>query len=122
LRLLLDTHALVWWDNAQLPARVVKRIREADEIFVSAATAWEISIKSALGKMTVRGTVADIVADYGFTELPIRVRHAEAVRALPAHHRDPFDRMLVAQARVEDLSLISRDPLMRSYDVRVLWG
>lgn len=122
MRLLLDTHTLVWWDNAKLPARVVKRIQQADEILVSAATGWEISIKSALGKIAVRGTITQILADYGFTELPIRLSHAEAVRALPAHHRDPFDRMLIAQAQVEGLVLITRDPLMRAYDVRVLWG
>lgn len=122
MRLLLDTHTLVWWDNAKLPARVVKRIQDADEILVSAATAWEISIKSALGKIATRDTITQVLADYGFTELPIRLSHAEAVRALPMHHRDPFDRMLVAQARVEELALVSRDPALRPYDVRVLWG
>jgi PIN domain nuclease of toxin-antitoxin system len=122
LKLLLDTHALVWWDNDVLPARVVKRIREADEVYVSAATAWEIAIKSALGKIAAKGSISQALGDYGFIELPITVEHAEAVRALPPHHRDPFDRMLVAQARVEALTLVSRDPALRLYDARVVWS
>ncbi len=122
MRLLLDTHTLVWWDNDALPARVVKRIREADEVYVSSATAWEIAIKSALGKIDTKGTVSDAIADYGFVELPISVSHAEAVRALPHHHRDPFDRMLVAQARTELLTLVSRDPALRLYDAAVVWA
>lgn len=122
MRLLLDTHALVWWDNGALPVRVTARIREADEVYVSAATAWEVTIKSTLGKIATRGTVSEAIADYGFKELPITVSHAEAVRLLPPHHRDPFDRMLVAQARVEALSLVSRDPAVRLYDVPIVWA
>lgn len=120
--LLLDTHALVWWDNGELPARVVKRIRGADQVYVSAATAWEIAIKAALGKIAVRGEVSEAIADYGFTELPVQVNHAEAVRQLPPHHRDPFDRLLIAQARVEGLTLVSRDPAFRLYDTPVVWA
>lgn len=122
MRLLLDTHALVWWDNDALPARVVKRIRDADEVYVSAATAWEIAIKTALGKITVKGSVADAVADYGFVELPILISHAAAVRQLPHHHRDPFDRMLVAQASIEALTLVSRDAALRLYNAPVVWS
>jgi PIN domain nuclease of toxin-antitoxin system len=121
LKLLLDTHALVWWDSAKLPARVVKRIQSADEVYVSAASAWEIAIKSALGKIETNGSVAEAISDYGFAELPVTVSHAEAVRFLPSHHRDPFDRILVAQARIEGLTLVSRDPALRLYDVRVVW-
>jgi PIN domain nuclease of toxin-antitoxin system len=122
LKLLLDTHALIWWDNGELPAAVQKRIQEAEEVYVSAITAWEIAIKSALGKIVARGTVADAIADYGFTELPITVSHAEAVRELPPHHRDPFDRLLIVQARMESLTLISRDPALRLYGAPVVWG
>jgi PIN domain nuclease of toxin-antitoxin system len=121
LRLLLDTHALVWWDNDALPARVVKRIRDADEVYVSAATAWEIAIKSTLGKIEARGTVSQTLLDYGFVELPISIDHAEAVRTLPNQHRDPFDRILVAQARIEGLTLVSRDRALRLYDAPVVW-
>jgi PIN domain nuclease of toxin-antitoxin system len=122
LRLLLDTHTLVWWDNDTLPARVVKRVRDADDVYVSAATAWEITIKSALGKIDAKGSVSQKLADYGFVELPFSVEHAEAVRALPSHHRDPFDRMLIAQARVDALTLVSRDPVLRLYDAPVVWS
>ncbi len=121
MRLLLDTHALVWWDNDQLPAAVTRRIQRAQTVFVSAVTAWEIAIKSSLGKIVVKGSVGDALDDYGFTELPISVRHADAVRDLPYHHRDPFDRLLVAQAVIEDLVLVSADSALRRYNVPVVW-
>ena len=121
MKLLLDTHAFVWWDDGKLPAAVTRRIQRAEDVLVSAVTAWEIAIKSALGKMTAKASVAEAMADYGFKELPISVAHADAVRGLPAHHRDPFDRMLVAQAMVEDLVIVSADPLVRRYRVPVVW-
>jgi PIN domain nuclease of toxin-antitoxin system len=121
VKLLLDTHTFVWWDNAKLPRAVTRRIQRADEVMVSAVTAWEISIKSALGKMAAKGTVADAIADYGFTPLPILVSHGDAVRALPPLHRDPFDRMLVAQALAEDLVIVSADEEIRRYRVPVVW-
>jgi PIN domain nuclease of toxin-antitoxin system len=121
LRLLLDTHAFVWWDDAKLPKAVIRRIQRADDVLVSAVVAWEIAIKSALGKMTARGSVAEAIADYGFTELPIGIAHADAVRRLPEHHRDPFDRMLVAQALVEDLVLVSADAALARYKVPIVW-
>jgi PIN domain nuclease of toxin-antitoxin system len=122
MRLLLDTHALLWWDEDRLPKRLVASIQHADEVYVSAVTAWEIAIKQALGKIDVRGTVAETIADYGFSALPVTIEHTDAVRALPPHHRDPFDRMLVAQARGEGLTLVSRDPALRAYDVELLWS
>jgi PIN domain nuclease of toxin-antitoxin system len=121
VRLLLDTHALLWWDDGRLPKRIVATIQRADEVHVSSVSAWEIAIKHALGKIAVHGTVAETIADYGFMPLPVTVEHADAVRALPPHHRDPFDRMLVAQARLERLTLVSRDPALRVYDVDVIW-
>ena len=122
MRLLLDTHTFVWWDNDELPAAVRDRIRSAEIVCVSAASAWEIAIKSALGKITATGTLAAALEDYGFDALPITVAHADAVRTLPPHHRDPFDRLLVAQARIEDLTIVSRDPAFRAYDVALVWG
>lgn len=121
MNLLLDTHTFVWWDNGKLPKKVISRIQQANDVYVSAATAWEIAIKSALGKISVRGEMADALEDYGFLELPISITHAEATRGLPALHRDPFDRMLVAQAGIEDLVIVSRDEALRSYPVRVVW-
>jgi PIN domain nuclease of toxin-antitoxin system len=121
MKLLLDTHAFVWWDDGRLPSAVARRIQRAEDVLVSAVTAWEIAIKSALGKMTAKASVAEAMADHGFRELPITVAHADAVRALPAHHRDPFDRMLVAQAMVEDLVIVSTDPQVKRYRAVVVW-
>ncbi|MGH7898001.1 MAG: type II toxin-antitoxin system VapC family toxin [Candidatus Binatia bacterium] len=122
MRLLLDTHAFIWWDNGRLPRQVVAGIQRADEVYVSAVSAWEVAIKSALGKIIARGTVADAIADYGFSPLPITIEHADAVSSLPSHHRDPFDRLLAIQARLEELTLVTRDPAFRPYGVRVFWG
>ena len=121
MRLLFDTHAFIWWDSGRLPKPVTLHVQNADEVYVSAVTAWEIAIKSALGKIVARGTVADAIADYGFSSLPITVEHADAVATLPFHHRDPFDRLLAVQARIEALTLITRDPAFRPYRVPVLW-
>ena len=122
MRVLLDTHTFMWWDDDRLPKRVASTIQAADEVYVSAVTAWEIAIKSALGKIVARGTVAEAIADYGFSSLPVTVEHADAVRALPPHHRDPFDRLLVVQAQLERLSLVTRDAAFRAYEVDVRWG
>ena len=121
MRLVLDTHTLIWWDNDRLPKRVAAVIQAADVVFVSAVTAWEIAIKSALGKLVARGTVEAAVADYGFSSLPISIRHADAVRTLAPHHRDPFDRLLIVQAQIEDLTIVTRDPVFKLYDVAVRW-
>jgi len=121
VKLLLDTHTFVWWDNDELPRVVRDRIRSAEAVYVSAVSAWEIAIKAALGKMTARAALATALEDYGFDALPITVAHADAVRTLPPHHRDPFDRMLVAQARIEDLTIVSRDPALRAYEVARIW-
>lgn len=87
---------------------------------VSAATVWEISIKAALGKIRVDGPIMKHVENSGFEPLAISYRHAEQAGCLPLHHHDPFDRMLVAQARAEGLTLVSRDPAFDLYDVKVL--
>ena len=121
MKLLLDTHTLLWWDNDELPAAVVRRIQGAERVFVSAATAWEIGIKRALGKLAGKGAVAALLSDYGFTELPISIAHAQALERLPPHHRDPFDRMLIAQALAEDLVLVSADKLLARYGAPVVW-
>jgi len=122
MRLLLDTHAFIWWDNGRLPKGTTVKVQEADEVYVSAVTAWEIAIKTGLGKIVVRGSVADAIADYGFSPLPITVEHADAVRSLPLHHRDPFDRLLVVQTQMEELTLVTRDPAFRPYGVDVTWA
>jgi PIN domain nuclease of toxin-antitoxin system len=122
VRLLLDTHTFLWWDDGSLAKAVCRRIERADDVFVSAATAWEISIKAALGKISARGSVRRAIDDYGFSELVVTMEHAEEVRLLPLHHRDPFDRLIVAQARLEKLTVVSKDPILPAYGVPVLWG
>ena len=119
--LLLDTHAFLWWDDGKLPRAVVRRIQRADDVYVSAVSAWEISIKAALGKIIARAALEEAIADYGFLPLPIGIEHGDAVRLLPLHHRDPFDRMLVVQARSEGLTIVSRDDALAAYGVPVIW-
>lgn len=121
MRLLLDTHAFVWWDRGEITPSARDLIIAADDVFVSAVSAWEIAIKVALKKMRATAPLADAIADYGFAELPITVRHADAVRNLPAHHTDPFDRLLIAQARLEGLTIVTTDRKFEPYRVVVQW-
>ena len=123
MRLLLDTHALLWWQQGDRrlspPAR--RAIEEADSVLVSAAALWEIVIKVRLGKLEASlNAVFDLGAD-GFHELPIRGQHARAAGELPGDHKDPFDRIMAAQARVENLTLVSNDPAFASLGVRALF-
>jgi len=124
-RLLLDTYVLIWALSAprKLPARVVAALRDPDtDVHSSAASTWEIAIKSALGK--IRADLPAIVrAAYAadFDELPITVAHTERLRLLPAHHRDPFDRILIAQALEEHLTIVTHDRTISIYEVPVLW-
>lgn len=123
MRVLLDTHLLLWAlaTPAKLPSRARERIIAAD-VYVSAASIWEISIKAALGKLAAdpRDVLA-AVAPAGFSLLPVTGEHAAKAVDLPALHRDPFDRMLAAQAIVEDMPLVTADPAFRNFDVRVVW-
>jgi len=121
VRLLLDTHVLIWWDEGRrLSAEARRAIHDADEVFVSAASAWEVAIKVALGRLRPTRTVGDAAADSGFVELPVTFQHATRVASLPLHHRDPFDRLLAAQAEVEGLTLVTRDPAFEPYGVEKL--
>src|SRR5258708_34083082 len=104
MRLLLDTSTFIWWDNDRLPKLVTRRIQRATEVFVSAVTAWEIAIKSSLGKLAAKGNVADALEDYGFEPLAISLSHADCVRTVPPLHPDPFHPMLVRQASSKALS------------------
>lgn len=88
---------------------------------MSAASAWEVAIKATLGRIETRETLSRAIADYGFLPLPVSLEHADAVRMLPLHHRDPFDRMLVAQAKLEGLTLVTRDQGIGCYDVSTAW-
>jgi PIN domain nuclease of toxin-antitoxin system len=116
VNLLLDTHVLIWWDEGRrLSAGARRAIGSAEAVYVSAASAWEIAIKIGLGRLRPTRTVEQAAADSGFLELPVTFRHAELVAQLPAHHRDPFDRLLVAQAEAERLTLVTRDPVFQRY-------
>jgi PIN domain nuclease of toxin-antitoxin system len=128
MRLLLDTHAFLWWlagDEALSPAARAAIADEANGVFVSAASAWEIATKYRIGKLTgVAAVVADLdgaIANQGFEGLPIGVRHGQAAGALPGPHRDPFDRMLIAQAMLENLVLVSNEQPFDAYGVARLW-
>ncbi len=109
-RVLLDTEVLIWWDanDPRLGGNARALIQDADEVYVSAASAWEIVIKTALGKLRTTRSPAQAAADGGFRELPIAFEHAEAAGELPAHHSDPFDRLILAVARVEGLAPVSQ--------------
>ncbi len=122
MSLLLDTQVVLWWltDDQQLPDEIKDRLDREPDARVSAVTIWEIAIKQALGKVTAPADLAERVRDSGFRELPIRYDHAMAAGRLPLIHRDPFDRMLVAQARCEDLTLVTRDPRCQQYEVSIL--
>lgn len=122
MKLLLDTHVLIWWmeDSKRLSVEAREAIAVADEVRVSAATVWEIAIKRALGRLDLPEDYLDHVERSGLRSLSITVEHAEAAGALPRHHDDPFDRMLVAQTRVEGLTLVTADRRLADYGVPVL--
>jgi PIN domain nuclease of toxin-antitoxin system len=122
-KLLLDTHVFLWWraNDPLLQGKAKSAIADADVVFVSAATAWEAGIKASLGRLDLPDTVKSGVEDSGFEKLQIAFSHAEAAAALPPHHGDPFDRMLVAQAASEDLTLVTHDHKLEAYEVSILW-
>ena len=128
MRALLGAHAFLWWiaGDERLSDRVSQAITDGrNDIFVSAASVWEIAIKGRLGRLSIPGDpgkfIGGQIAENCFRGLPIVAEHALRVWTLPDHHRDPFDRMLVAQAQVEGLALISRDQQVSRYDVEVVW-
>ncbi len=123
MRLLLDTHVLLWalTDDPSLSAAARAAIVDGrNRVVVSAVSAWEITIKRSLGKLRAPADLAKEVAAHRFTPLAVSLEHALAVGALPDLHRDPFDRLLVAQAGVEDLTIVTRDRAIARYDVDVL--
>jgi PIN domain nuclease of toxin-antitoxin system len=128
VRLLLDTHALIWWlaGDPSLSAGAKAAIGDPEnEVFVSAASAWEIATKYRIGRLpqaaALAMNVSGALASQGFIELPITVMHGQAAGSLPGPHRDPFDRMLIAQATLVDLVLVSNEVVFDRYAVRRLW-
>jgi PIN domain nuclease of toxin-antitoxin system len=122
LRLLADTHVLIWWSSGKrLTEAAADAIRSPDnQVFVSAASVWEAEIKATLGKLRLEADLRRELEEHGFVAVEITVGHAMRAARLPLHHQDPFDRMLVAQAQLESLTLVTRDPRFRAYDVPVL--
>ena len=128
MRLLLDSHAFVWWlaGSDRLSATARQAIADTDNaVLVSAASAWELATRHRIGKLPDAAAVVDdlpgVIADQGFEELPITVDDAARAGALPGPHRDPFDRMLIAQAASRNLFLVSIESLFDRYGVRRLW-
>lgn len=127
MTLLLDTHAFLWFVTGD--SRLSREARVALEnddarLCLSAACVWEMAIKSSLGRLTLPGTLEDYVAEKlaeGFQMLPVDWTHAAAVERLPFHHRDPFDRLLVAQSLAERVPIVTRDRVFRRYGVQVVW-
>ena len=127
MKLLLDSHVLIWWMEDTLPVPVRNAcMDEANTLLVSAASAWELQIKQDLGKLKLRASVHTLVSEQaqmnGLELLPIKLEHIWALTDLPHLHGDPFDRILIAQARHEGLTLVSADSVMREYPVEVLWA
>lgn len=123
MNLLLDTHVLLWWldDNPRLSSRARTAIADGKNmVFVSAVVIWEIKIKQALGKLQIPPDFRTILDNQPFSPLAITVAHAHAIGDLPAHHRGPFDRMLVAQAIIEGLTLVTRDAHLKKYEISLI--
>ena len=128
MRLLLDTHAFIWLDNA--PTRLTQRVRSAIEdtdnsLLLSMVSVWEIQIKTQLGRLDIPNGLANLIQrqqeSNGIELLPITVPHVLALSELPFHHGDPFDRLLISQARVEDIILVTKDENISKYPVDLLW-
>ena len=128
MKALLDTHTFLWWvtDHPKLSSRVAEIIRQGETtLYLSAASGWEIAIKARLGRLKISGKPELFISNQMIVNaiqgLPIQMSHALHVYNLPAHHRDPFDRMLIAQAQMEGLSILTEDPQISQYQVRVIW-
>jgi PIN domain nuclease of toxin-antitoxin system len=124
LKLLLDTHAALWWlsGDKRFGKAAAEHVEDAtSQVMLSAAVVWEVAIKRSLGKLTAPDEFAATLIDGGALPLPVSLDHASAVGALPWHHRDPFDRLLIAQAIIERAVVVSRDEAFLAYGVPVVW-
>ena len=123
MKLLLDTHVVLWWqrDDRRLNQAARRAIADADIVWVSAVSGWEAAIKMALGRLRLAEPFRVLVAADDFSELPLTLAHADALAGLPRHHADPFDRVLVAQATVEGATIVSHDRALEPYGVSMLW-
>ncbi len=119
---LLDSNVLLWLnlDPGRVPAGVIAELDAAEAVYFSAASAWELAIKQSLGKLRMSGSISAFVGRAGFLELAVTTKYAEAAAQLPMHHRDPFDRVIVAQAMSEGLVMITADRRLAKYGVKTL--
>lgn len=123
MNLLLDTHVLLWWldDHPSLSEKARTSISNGENlVFVSAAVIWEIRVKQALGKLEIPADFRQVLERQAFEMLSVTAKHAHAVGDLPAYHSDPFDRMLVAQARVEGFTVVTRDAIFERYQIPIV--
>lgn len=120
MRLLLDSNALLAWVTSGRFDRNARRRVEQSQTYVSAVTVWELGHKVALGKLSSDLPISEEIGEHGFDRLGLTFEHAERASRLPLHHRDPFDRMLIGQARVENLTIVTRDEVFDAYDVDVI--
>ena len=121
MRLLLDTNAFIRWHAGSLKPDARRDVEGADLVVVSAVSAWEIAIKRAQGKLRFPSQVEAVVELYGFLPLSVTMRHGDMIQGLPAHHADPFDRLLIAQALDEGLTILTSDRVFELYRVPVIW-
>lgn len=123
MTILLDTHVILWWqrDDRRLNQAAREAIATAELVWVSAVSGWEVSIKSALGRLRLDEPFEILVAADDFTELPMTLAHATRLHELPPHHTDPFDRMLVAQALTEKATIVSHDRALEPYGAKMIW-
>jgi PIN domain nuclease of toxin-antitoxin system len=128
MKVLIDTHTFIWWntDDPLLSVHAKEIIADGEnEIFLSAASVWEIAIKTAKGRLVLPEAPDQYISNrmswYRFQPLPVQISHAAHVFELPSYHSDPFDRMLIAQSRVESLPLVTKDEDIRRYDVATIW-
>lgn len=124
MKLILDTHAALWWlsgDERFGPAAEEQMTDATNQVLLSAAVVWKVAIKRSLGKLEAPDDLAATFMAAGAQPLPIGLEHAAFVERLPWHHRDPFDRLLIAQAIAERATLVSADAALHAYDVRVIW-
>jgi PIN domain nuclease of toxin-antitoxin system len=124
VKLLLDTHAALWWlaDDARVGRAAERELSDdTNRVLLSAAVIWEVAIKRSLGKLQAPAGLAQTLLSAGAQPVPITLDHAAAVEALPWHHRDPFDRLLVSQALTEGAAIVSQDERLRPYGVSLVW-
>lgn len=123
MKLLLDTHAAIWWqrEDRRLSRDARRAIASADVVWVSSAAGWEVAIKISQGRLRLGESFRVMIAADAFTELPVTFKHAEELERLPRLHGDPFDRLFIAQARVEGATIVTHDRAFEPYGVPVIW-